>query len=72
MRVAYQLKSAELDSNFLESIKSLFQNKDIEIVVSDEEEDDRRFGEILNHSFYNSQKVSEDLLLEALNDGRDS
>ncbi|HRF57730.1 MAG TPA: hypothetical protein PLV58_10095, partial [Campylobacterales bacterium] len=60
MRVAYQLKSAELDSDFLESIKSLFKNKDIEIVISDDEEDDRRFGDILNYTFYNSQKVSED------------
>ncbi len=66
MRVAYQLKSAELDSDFLESIKSLFKNKDIEIVISDDEEDDRRFGDILNYTFYNSQKVSEDSLLEAL------
>lgn len=68
MRVAYQLKSAELDSDFLESIKSLFKNKDIEIVISDDEEDDRRFGDILNYTFYNSQKVSEDSLLEALNE----
>lgn len=68
MRVAYQLKSAELDSDFLESIKSLFKNKDIEIVISDDEEDDRRFGDILNYTFYNSQKVSEDSLLEALSE----
>lgn len=35
MLATYQLKPDELDENFLQSIRNLFQNQTIEIAVSD-------------------------------------
>lgn len=35
MQAAYSLNSNELNINFLNSIKEMFQNKDIEIIVKD-------------------------------------
>lgn len=34
MSTVYRLKASELDSNFLEEIKAIFGDKEIEIVVS--------------------------------------
>jgi len=42
MQVAYQLSSNELDSSFLKSVKQLFKNKNIEIVIYDEDEEDNK------------------------------
>lgn len=35
MQAAYSLNSNELNINFLNSIKEMFQNKDIEIIITD-------------------------------------
>jgi len=41
MQVAYNLNANELDMNFLESIKKLFQNKKLRInIMLDEDRDD--------------------------------
>lgn len=38
MQTIYQINADELDQSILESIKSLFKNKEIEIVVSERDE----------------------------------
>ncbi len=38
MQSVYRLNAEELDYQFLESIKSLFKNKEIEIIVSEVDE----------------------------------
>ena len=38
MQISYRLNANELDNNFLESLKSAFQNKEIEIVVYESDE----------------------------------
>jgi antitoxin YefM len=38
MQTIYRLKADELDHQFLEALKTLFQNKDIEIVVTEIDE----------------------------------
>ncbi|HRW09800.1 MAG TPA: hypothetical protein P5121_32085 [Caldilineaceae bacterium] len=38
MKSVYRLNAEELDYQFLESLKSLFKNKEIEIVVSEVDE----------------------------------
>jgi len=44
MQVAYRLNANELDINFLESIKKLFQSKQIYINISvDEEQDETEY-----------------------------
>ncbi|MDX9743506.1 MAG: hypothetical protein RBT59_06780 [Arcobacteraceae bacterium] len=68
MQVAYQLQGDELNLNLLESIKSLFQNKEIEIIVHDLDEEDKKFGDILEYSLANTQTVSKELLFKALNE----
>ena len=68
MQVSYQLNSDELDSALLKSIKELFKGKNIEIIISDEEEEDKRFGTILFESYNKSKIVSEKDFLKALND----
>lgn len=35
MQAAYSLNSNELNINFLNSVKEMFQNKDIEIIITD-------------------------------------
>ena len=66
MQVAFQLHSADLDTNFIESIKNLFKNKDIEIVVHDDEDEEKRLGELLEYTYAHSKPVSEEMLFEAL------
>lgn len=36
MQVAYNLNTNELNTNFLNSIKEMFQNKNIEIIITDQ------------------------------------
>lgn len=38
MQTVYRLNSAELDNRFLEALKTLFQDKEIEIVVTEIDE----------------------------------
>lgn len=38
MQTIYQINADEIDQNLLESIKALFKNKEIEIVVSERDE----------------------------------
>lgn len=66
MQVAFQLHSADLNGDIIESIKSLFKNKDIEIVVHDDEDEEKRFGDILEYTYAHSKTVSEETLFEAL------
>ena len=68
MQVSYQLNSDELNSNLLKSIKELFKGKNIEIIVSDEDEEDKIFGSILTEAYANSNKVGENEFLKALNE----
>lgn len=68
MQVSYQLNSNELDIPFLNSIKELFANKDIEIIVNDEEEIDDKFAKILSSSYENSKIINNEQFLEALNE----
>ena len=66
MQVAYQLQGSELNLSLLESIKSLFQDKEIEIIVHDLDEEDKKFGDILEYSLSNTQIVSKEQLFKAL------
>lgn len=68
MQVAYQLSSNELDSSFLKSVKQLFKNKEIEIIIYDEDETDKRFGTILECSMDDKETVSEDEFLKTLHE----
>lgn len=68
MQVYYQLSSDELDNSLLKSIKELFKGKNIEIVVSDEYEEDNKFGTILAETYNNSKIVSEKDFLKALSE----
>lgn len=68
MQVAYQLQGSELNLSLLESIKSLFQDKEIEIIVHDLDEEDKKFGNILEYSFSNTQIVSKEQLFIALHE----
>jgi hypothetical protein len=66
MQVAYQLNGNDLDANFLNSVKAMFANKDIEIIIHDEADIDEKFCRILDLSYQNRQYVSEDELFKAL------
>jgi hypothetical protein len=68
MQASYQLQGNDLNMNFLDSIKNLFQNREIKIIIHDVEEDDKRFGEILDYTYSNSKVVSEDSFLKALSE----
>ena len=68
MQVAYQLQGSELNLSLLESIKSLFQDKEIEIIVHDLDEEDKKFGNILEYSFSNTQIVCKEQLFMALHE----
>jgi hypothetical protein len=66
MQVAYQLNGSDLDANFLNSVKAMFENRDIEIIIHDEADIDEKFCQILDLSYQNRQNVSEDELLKVL------
>lgn len=68
MQASYQLQGNDLNMNFLDSIKNLFQNREIEIIIHDLEEEDKKFGEILDYTYSNSKAVSEDSFLKALSE----
>lgn len=71
MQVSYRLNCNELDVSFLNSIKELFTNKNIEIVISDEDEVDEKFAQILSSTYENSNAVDSKEFLEALDEGLD-
>ena len=58
METTYRLNADELDNNFVDSLKSIFKNKEIEIVVSEIDE-----TEYLLRSTANKEH-----LLDAVND----
>lgn len=66
MQIAFQLHSADLNTDFIESVKSLFKNKEIEIVVHDDEDEEKRLGDILEYTYAHSKSVGEEKLFEAL------
>jgi hypothetical protein len=68
MQVAYQLSSNELDSSFIKSVKQLFKDKNIEIVIYDEDEEDKKFGSILEESMIDKTTISEDVFLKVLHE----
>jgi len=68
MQVAYQLSSNELDSSFLKSVKQLFKNKNIEIVIYDEDEEDKKLGSMLECSMNDKTTVCENDFLKALHE----
>jgi antitoxin YefM len=43
MYSTYRLKAGELDSKFIKSLKEIFQDKEIEIIVHDIEEDETEY-----------------------------
>ncbi len=47
---------------------SLFQDKEIEIIVHDLDEEDKKFGNILEYSFSNTQIVCKEQLFMALHE----
>lgn len=66
MQIAFQLHSADLNTDFIESVKSIFKNKEIEIVVHDDEDEEKRLGDILEYTYAYSKSVGEEKLFEAL------
>lgn len=58
MQTVYRLKAEELDTRFLESLKMLFQDRDIEIVVTEVDET----------SYLLRSEVNKKRLLEAIDD----
>ncbi len=67
MQINYTLNTNELDSDFLESIKLLFKNKDITISIADvdNEKEDFAFAKAIEEGL-SSQSVSIDELNQAL------
>ena len=57
MQVAYQIHADELDLNFIESIKTLFRNRNIHINITAEEEMDET--EYLLSSPANARRLRE-------------
>ncbi len=61
MQVQYQLDTAQLNTNFIESIKALFGDKKIDIIVRDENELSRNDTEYLLSSPINAQKLMQSI-----------
>lgn len=68
MQVAYRLSASELDGSFVASIKALFKDKNIEIVIYDEDEEEEKLGAILKESAKETASVSEEVFLKALHE----
>jgi antitoxin YefM len=64
MQTVYHLKTNELDSQFLESLKTLFKDKTIEIIVSEVDE-----TAYLLHSDANRERLLQ--AIEHVNNGED-
>ncbi|MDY0121875.1 MAG: hypothetical protein RBR54_08010 [Sulfurimonas sp.] len=54
MQAAYSLNSNELNINFVNAIKEMFQNKDIEIIITD-----HSAGEVDDYRKFLSQKIEQ-------------
>ncbi len=63
MSTTYRLKASELGENFLQSIKALYGNKQVEIYVAEVNEEDEDETEYLMSSPENKRR-----LLESIND----
>jgi len=57
MQVNYQLDTAQLDINFIESIKALFGDKKIDITIRDKNIKSRNDTEYLLSNPHNAQKL---------------
>ncbi|MFK5976056.1 MAG: hypothetical protein QM493_06075 [Sulfurovum sp.] len=57
MQVNYQLDTTQLNMNFIESIKTLFGDKKIDIIIRDEEETSRNDTEYLLSNKKNAKKL---------------
>ncbi len=57
MQVSYQLDTTQLNMNLIESIKTLFGDKKIDIIVRDEEETLRNDTEYLLSNPHNAKRL---------------
>ena len=65
MQVNYRVHTNDLDANFLESIKIMFKNKEIDIFIMDDDSEDRLLGQAIEEGL-SSESVSRDELDKAL------
>ncbi|OHE15265.1 MAG: hypothetical protein A2540_09710 [Sulfurimonas sp. RIFOXYD2_FULL_37_8] len=56
MQAAYNLNSNELNINFLNSIKEMFQNKNIEIFITDNLDEEYERGQSILYETLNDYK----------------
>jgi hypothetical protein len=63
----YSLNTNELNIDFLNSIKDIFENKNIEITISDEDEENRKLGMAMEEAL-KSETISYDDFLKATNE----
>lgn len=66
MQATYHLNTDDLTIDFLESIKTLFKQKTVEISIIDEDEEDFGFAHAITQGL-KSENVSKEELLKALN-----
>ncbi|AFV96535.1 MULTISPECIES: hypothetical protein [unclassified Sulfuricurvum] len=66
MQATYHLNTDDLTIDFLESIKTLFKQKTVEISIIDEDEEDFAFAHAIEQGL-KSENVSKEELLKALN-----
>ncbi|OHD81360.1 MAG: hypothetical protein A3D90_01865 [Sulfuricurvum sp. RIFCSPHIGHO2_02_FULL_43_9] len=66
MQATYHLNTDDLTIDFLESIKTLFKQKTVEISIIDEDEEDFTFAHAIEQGL-KSENVSKEELLKALN-----
>jgi transcriptional/translational regulatory protein YebC/TACO1 len=65
MQVVYRLDSSELNIDFLDSVKTLFKNKTVEIIVADEDDEDKAMTLAIDKGL-KSETVGEEELLRVL------
>jgi hypothetical protein len=65
MQVVYKLDSSELNIDFLDSVKTLFKNKTVEIIVADEDDEDNAMTLAIDKGL-KSETVGEEELLRVL------
>ena len=65
MQVNYRVHTDDLDANFLESIKIMFKNKEIDIFIMDEDSEDHQLGQAIEEGL-SSEVVSRKDLDKAL------
>lgn len=62
MQVVYRLDSSELNIDFLDSVKALFKNKTVEIIVADEDEEDKAMTLAIDEGLKGETASEEELL----------